>query len=101
MGIETATTLADLDSTWPLATDNPNQGDDHLRLIKSALKAQFPGKANNGYAEVINTTEEELNRLSGVTSNVQTQLNALSALITTLQTDLNALTVRVADLENA
>lgn len=101
MGLETGTTIAQLDEDWPLSTDNPNQGDDHLKLIKSVLKAQFPGKANNGYAEVINTNETELNYLAGTTSNVQSQLNSLSSLITTMQAEIDSLTARVTVLENA
>ena len=42
MGLETGTTIADLNENWPEGTDNVSQGDDHLRLIKSVLKSQFP-----------------------------------------------------------
>lgn len=42
MPLETATYIADLNSSNPAATDSPAQADDHLRLIKGALKAQFP-----------------------------------------------------------
>lgn len=101
MGLETGTTIAQLDESWPLSTDETSRGDDHIKLIKAVLKAQFPGQANNGYAEVINTNETELNYLAGTTSNVQNQLNALSTLITTMQAEIDALTARVTVLENA
>lgn len=40
MGLETGVTkIADLDSTWPLGTDERSAGDDHLRNIKIALKS--------------------------------------------------------------
>lgn len=42
MPIETASYIADLNSGNPGATDGIVQGDDHLRLIKGVLKAQFP-----------------------------------------------------------
>lgn len=42
MGLEAATYVNDLTATNPLSTDKRKQGDDHLRLIKSVLKATFP-----------------------------------------------------------
>lgn len=43
MGLETATYIEDLVATNPVgATDFASQGDDHLRLLKAVLKAQFP-----------------------------------------------------------
>ena len=46
MGLESATYLNDLVTTNPDgAVDAKAQGDDHLRLIKSTLKATFPGMA--------------------------------------------------------
>lgn len=43
MGLESASFLSDLNSSWPLGSDNKTQGDDHLRLLKSILQATFPG----------------------------------------------------------
>jgi Chaperone of endosialidase len=42
MGLETATYIKDLVPSNPTATDFVNQGDDHLRLIKSVLQSTFP-----------------------------------------------------------
>lgn len=42
MGLESATYVSGLDASNPLGTDLKSQGDDHLRLIKSTLKATFP-----------------------------------------------------------
>lgn len=42
MGLETATYVADFVSTNPPSSDLRAQGDDHLRLIKAVLQAQFP-----------------------------------------------------------
>lgn len=42
MGLESATYITALDASNPLGTDLKSQGDDHLRLIKSVLKATFP-----------------------------------------------------------
>lgn len=77
MSVESATTLATLEDLWPLAGDFVSEGDDHLRLIKSVLKAQFPGAAGDGLASPITATEAELNTLVGVTSDIQTQIDAI------------------------
>ena len=42
MGIESASFLRGLNSSWPTASDNVSEGDDHLRLLKSVLKASLP-----------------------------------------------------------
>ena len=61
MPVETSTTLAGLDDTYPLGGDPKSQGDDHLRLIKSVLKAQFPGANGDGFSVPITLTETALN----------------------------------------
>jgi hypothetical protein len=43
MALETGSVVNDLVTTNPTASDAKSQGDDHLRLIKSALKNSFPG----------------------------------------------------------
>jgi hypothetical protein len=75
MGLETGSTISSFITSNPTSSDPVNQGDDHLRLIKSVLKAQFPGAAGNGFATAITATEAELNYVHGVTSNIQTQIN--------------------------
>jgi len=77
MPLEAGTTIEDLDSSYPLGGDSLNKGDDHLRLIKAILKTQFPGVDLNGFKIPIIATEDELNFISGVTSNVQTQFGDL------------------------
>lgn len=42
MPLESATYISDLNASNPAATDELLQGDDHIRLIKSAIKATFP-----------------------------------------------------------
>lgn len=61
MGLETATTINQLDATNPLGSDQKSQGDDHLRLIKSTLKNTFSGftgalSASNTQLDKLNTT---------------------------------------------
>ena len=63
MALESATYIDGLVSTNPLATDGLNQGDDHLRLIKSAVKATFPNLTG-----AVTASQAELNLLAGLTS---------------------------------
>lgn len=63
MTIESATTINDLVATNPAATDLKSEGDDHIRLIKSALKATFTG-------------------ITGVVTMTHTQLNSIPNLAT-------------------
>jgi hypothetical protein len=68
MGLETGSTISSFITSNPTSSDPVNQGDDHLRLIKSVLKSQFPGAAGNGFATAITATEAELNALHGLTN---------------------------------
>ena len=68
MGLETGSTISSFITSNPTSSDPVNQGDDHLRLIKSVLKAQFPGAAGSGFAIPITATEAELNALHGLTN---------------------------------
>lgn len=78
MGLESSTTISGLNASWPLGSDPRNQIDEHFRLIKGVLKAQFPG-SGGGFSIPITALEAEINFLSGVSSNIQTQLNNLSS----------------------
>jgi len=69
MGLETGTYIDSLNSSNPTATDAVSEGDDHLRLIKSTVKATFPNISN-----AVTSTHTELNLLDGVTANT-TELN--------------------------
>jgi len=78
MGLESATTIATLQSGNPTANDPTREGDDHMRMIKRVLKSVFPGSAGHGFATAITASEAELNYVKGATSSIQAQLNALS-----------------------
>lgn len=65
---------SDLNVNWPAIGDLVSQGDDHLRGIKKVLKITWPNV--NG---AITVTDEELNYLANLTSNVQQQINLLQA----------------------
>jgi len=70
MALEAATYISALDAANPASTDPKSQGDDHLRLIKSALKATLPGLSG-----AMTATHTELNFVAGVTSPIQSQLD--------------------------
>lgn len=63
-GLETGTYISDLVATNPLSSDLASTADDHLRLIKSTVKATFPNINN-----AITVTDEQINAVgaSGVT----------------------------------
>ena len=63
MGLETGTYIDSLNSSNPGATDSVAQGDDHIRLIKSTVKATFPNLTG-----AVTSTHTELNKLDGVTA---------------------------------
>jgi len=64
MTIETATYISQLDATYPAAGDPKSEGDDHIRMIKSALKATFP----NLTAAPVTPTSADLNTVAGAAS---------------------------------
>lgn len=57
MGLETATSIAALNSAWPLGTDLKSQGDDHIRLIKRVLKSDVVPKAGGTFDGTIEIGE--------------------------------------------
>lgn len=71
MALETGTYLSDLVATNPAAADPKSQGDDHIRLLKSTIKATLPNLAG-----AVSATHTELSFVSGVTSAIQTQITA-------------------------
>tara|TARA_R110000744_G_C19371578_1_gene562699 strand:+ start:2838 stop:3500 length:663 start_codon:yes stop_codon:yes gene_type:complete len=79
MTVEVGTTISQLDSTKPLSGSPISEGDNHMRLIKAILKAQFPGVNGQGFSSPINASEAEINHLIGITSNVQDQIDAIVA----------------------
>ena len=109
MALETGTYISDLNSSNPVATDGLAQADDHIRLVKSTIKATLPnltGAVTSTQAELnildgaTLTTEElntldgltastsELNTLDGLTANT-TELNRLNNVSSNIQTQLN------------
>lgn len=75
MTVESATYISDLNASNPAAGDSLVEGDDHIRLVKSTVKATFPNVSG-----AVTPTHTELNYVDGVTSAIQTQLDAKAAL---------------------
>lgn len=64
MTVEAATFISELNAAYPAATDSKAEGDDHLRLLKAILQAQFP----NFTAAAVTATCTDLNLLAGLAS---------------------------------
>jgi len=77
MTVENATYIAGLDPLRPLLDADISEGDDHLRLTKHVLVETFPGADGDGFSKAITASEDELNRVEGVTSPIQEQLQDL------------------------
>ena len=63
MALETGTYIDSLNASNPTATDALSQADDHMRLIKSTIKATFPNISN-----AVTSSHTELNLLDGLAS---------------------------------
>ena len=101
MALETGTYINSLVASNPVSTDGIAQADDHMRLIKSTVKATFPNitgaitadkdeintldgytgtTADFNYLVTLNATgvtNTEYSYLSGATSNLQTQISSI------------------------
>lgn len=71
MTIESAAYIHQLNAAYPSATDQRSEGDDHIRLVKTAVKGSFPALGGP-----VLVSETVLNNLAGLSSNIVTQLAA-------------------------
>ena len=87
MAVETAPYINSLNVAWPDgAVDPKSDGDNHLRLIKNAIKNTFPNITG-----AVTPTQTNLNALTGLSGSVtSTQLNFLTGLTANVQTSLDA-----------
>ena len=70
MAVDSATTIAALNTALPTGADPKSEGDDNFRHIKTVIKAAFPNVAG-----AVSATDVELSRVAGVTSAIQTQID--------------------------
>ena len=79
MGLESTNYISGLDEDNPLGTDDVNEGDNHVRMIKDVLKKQFPGAGGAGFSKPITPSEDELNYMVNARSNIQSQIDELNS----------------------
>jgi microcystin-dependent protein len=95
MGLETVNNdgnarLHQLDTANPTGTDNKNQGDDHIRNIKKAIKDQFSGISGDNSSGAVTATAAELNKLDGCTASTS-NLNSLTGIDNIVSTVINTI----------
>lgn len=74
MALETGTYISSLNASNPASTDGLAQADDHIRLLKSTIKATLPNVTG-----AITATHTELNKMDGVTATTA-ELNTTAGL---------------------
>ena len=74
MPVDSATTIAALDTAKPAGSDPASELDNNIRHVKTVLKAAFPNVAG-----AVSATHAELSYVAGVTAAIQPQINTLSA----------------------
>lgn len=95
MPLESAPYINSLNASNPTGADTKAEGDDHIRLIKSAVKATFPNltgaiTADQGELNILDgatLSTTELNLLDGVTASTA-ELNLLDG-VTATTTEIN------------
>lgn len=75
MPIESATFINQLNVANPEVSDAYSTADDHLRLVKAAIRNSFVDVGSE-----VSASAGEFNYLRGVTSNLQTQIEVANAL---------------------
>lgn len=84
MALETGTYINSLVASNPVSTDGIAQADDHMRLIKSTVKATFPSITG-----AVTADQTEINVLDGITSSTA-ELNILTG-VTSTAAEINLL----------
>jgi len=84
MALETGTYINSLNASNPAATDALSSADDHMRLIKSTIKATFPNITGE-----VGATQQELNVLDGITATTA-ELNIMDG-VTATASEINIL----------
>lgn len=75
MTVETAFFIKDLNEAYPRSRDLINEGDDHIRLIKSTVKNTFPG-----IDKAVTYSADSLNNLNTITEASASELKVKSNL---------------------
>lgn len=85
MAIENASYLHALDAQYPATGDQIPEGDDHIRMVKSALKNTFPGRNGADSRTIVKTygftpAITEISAIYHITAEVTVSLPLLSGL---------------------
>jgi hypothetical protein len=100
MALETGSFISDLNASNPTSTDLKSQGDDHIRLVKAAVKGTFPNVTGAVTAShtVLNTVSLKANAADAALTGIPTAPTASFGVATTqvataafVQTALQAL----------
>jgi hypothetical protein len=78
MALESATYIGQLEAANPTTSDPVDEGDNHLRLLKAVLKAQFPSLGNaavTATAAQINQVNSKLKSFNGRTATAAVPTN--------------------------
>ena len=82
MALETGTFISDLNSANPLGSDALAFADDHIRLLKSTIKATFPnisGAVTKTHTEINNIPANTSQSLTDLSSNKADKTTTISA----------------------
>lgn len=95
MPIESPTYINQLNSLWPLGSDDRATVDNHLRLIKAAVLATFPAITG-----AVSASHTELNLNVGNTETIGAKLVQFSLSISAINTSISALTTQANSISN-
>jgi len=106
MALESATYIDDLVTTNPVGSDDKSQGDDHIRLLKSTIKATFPNvtgivsptHSELNYVDVTNPGTSEASKALVTDSNGSIDINAHDAATYGLKLGGTLVTATAAEL---
>ena len=88
MTVESVTYISDLNASYPASGDSLVERDDHIRNLKTGIKARFPNISG-----AVTPTHTELNYVDGVTSAIQTQITNRALVLITLATAASSATI--------
>ena len=110
MPIETATVAADLNDTYPLGSDPKYEGDNHVRLVKTVLKAEASiarsslSSLSTGLSTVTSTATAVSTSLGNVSTslgNVSTSQSAISASQSAISTSLTGVSTSLGNVSTS
>jgi len=96
MSVETAPYINSLNTALPASNDPKSEGDDHLRVIKSAVKATFPNITG-----AVTVTQTDLNNISNLAPKASPALTGTPTAPTASATDNTTTLATTAMVQSA